>query len=199
MSAEQNKALVRRWFEGSTREERFEVSEQERGREAAERARAHLARAESELEAAQRFVDPGGGGETELALARALANARASVAEAMATVRMTLGEQDAREDELQRRIIITAQAKSDGLRLLRIINDTQAHGQEGARADPTRAAHEAGLDVGSERYQAAMAYLIEQAALLGDEHTAFDVGDQHPHGYASYFFTRRAVKLLEEE
>jgi hypothetical protein len=43
-----------------------------------------------------------------------------------------------------------------------------------------------------------MAYLIEQAALLGDEHTAFDVGDQHPHGYASYFFTRRAAKLLEE-
>ena len=100
MSAEQNKALVRRWFEGSTREEeRFEVSEQERGREAAERARAHLARAESELEAAQRFVEPRGGGETELALARALANARASVADAMETVRMTLGEQDAREDD----------------------------------------------------------------------------------------------------
>jgi hypothetical protein len=52
--------------------------------------------------------------------------------------------------------------------------------------------------VGSERYEGAMAYLIEQAALLGDEHTAFDVGDQNPHGYASYFFTRRAVKLLEE-
>jgi hypothetical protein len=85
----------------------------------------------------------------------------------------------------------------DGLRLLRIINDTQAHGQEGARADPTRAAHEAGLDVGSERYEGAMAYLIEQAALLGDEHTAFDVGDQHSHGYATYFFARRAVKLLE--
>jgi hypothetical protein len=43
-----------------------------------------------------------------------------------------------------------------------------------------------------------MAYLIEQAALLGDEHTAFDVDHQRPHGYASYFFTRRAVKLLEE-
>ena len=99
MSAEENKALVRRWFEGSTREERFEVSEQERGREEAERARAHLARAESELEAAQRFVEPRGGGETELALARALANARASVADAMETVRMTLGEQDAREDD----------------------------------------------------------------------------------------------------
>ena len=96
------------------------------------------------------------------------------------------------------RITIEAQARSDGLRLLRIINDTQTHGEEGARADPTRAAHQAGLDVGSERYQDAMAYLIEQAALLADEHTAFDaVGDQHPHGYASYFFTRRAVKLLE--
>jgi hypothetical protein len=42
-----------------------------------------------------------------------------------------------------------------------------------------------------------MAYLIEQAALLADENTAFDVGDQHPHGHALYFFTRRAVKLME--
>ena len=45
---------------------------------------------------AQRFVEPRGGGETELALARALANARASVADAMEMVRTTLGEQDAR-------------------------------------------------------------------------------------------------------
>jgi hypothetical protein len=97
------------------------------------------------------------------------------------------------------RTIIRARARSDGLRLLRTINQTQAHGEEGARADPTRAAHQAGLDVGSERYQDAMAYLIEQAALLGDAHLAFgdDVGDQHPHGYASYFFTRRALMLLE--
>jgi hypothetical protein len=53
---------------------------------------------------------------------------------------------------------IKTQAKSDGLRLLRAINTTQAHGQEGVRADPTRAAHEAGLDigdVGSERYHQA--------------------------------------------
>jgi hypothetical protein len=66
------------------------VSEQERGREGAERARAHLARAQSELEAAQRFVEPRGGGDADLALARALANARASLPEAMETVRMTL-------------------------------------------------------------------------------------------------------------
>jgi hypothetical protein len=78
-----------------------------------------------------------------------------------------------------KRNTIQAQARSDGLRLLRTINHTQAHGQEGARANPTRAAHEAGLDVGSERYEDAMAYLIEQAALLGDAHMTFgdDVGD----------------------
>ena len=91
-----------------------------------------------------------------------------------------------------------AQARSAGLRLLRTINDTQAHGQKGIRTDPTRAAHQAGMDVGSELYLAAMAYLVEEAALVGDEHTAFDdEGDQHAHGYASYFFTPRAMKLLE--
>ena len=91
-----------------------------------------------------------------------------------------------------------ARARSDGLRLLRTINDTQAHGEEGAWADPTRAAQEAGLDVGSERYQDAMAYLIEQAALLADARMASDgVGDQHSNGCAFYFFTRRALTLLE--
>ncbi len=101
----------------------------------------------------------------------------------------------------KRRSAIEAQAKSDALQLLRAINATQAHGQEGARVDPARAAHEAGLDVGdvgSDRYHRALGYLLEEAALLGDEHTAFDVvGEGHPHGYALYFFTRRAVKLLE--
>jgi hypothetical protein len=97
------------------------------------------------------------------------------------------------------RTTIKAQARSDDLRLLRTINATQAHGEEGARADPIRAAREAGLDVSSERYQDAIAYLIEQAALLGDAHMVFDddVGDQHPHGYAFYFFTRQALVLLE--
>ena len=41
--------------------------------------------------------------------------------------------------------------------------------------DPTRGAHEAGLDVrdvGSERYHHALGYLLEEDALLGDEHTA---------------------------
>ncbi len=103
-------------------------------------------------------------------------------------------------NERQRRTSIKTQAKSDGLRLLRAIDSTQAHGLEGTKVDPNRAAHEAGLDVGdvgSDRYHRALEYLLEEGALVGDDHTAFDVGEEHPHGYALYFFTRRAVKLLE--
>ena len=80
------------------------------------------------------------------------------------------------------------------------IDATQAHGLEGTRVDPTRAAHEAGLDagdVGSDRYHRALGYLLEEGAVLGDEHTATQTGDRQTHGYALYFFTRRAVKLLE--
>ena len=103
-------------------------------------------------------------------------------------------------DVRQRRTSIETQAKSDGLRLLRAIDSTQAYGIEGARVDPNRAAHEAEMDVGdagSDRYHLALHHLIEEGALLGDAHTAFDVGEEHPHGYALYFFTRRAVQLLE--
>jgi hypothetical protein len=62
-----------------------------------------------------------------------------------------------------------AQARSDGLQLLRAINATQAHDQAGARVDPTRVAHEAGLnlgDAGSDRYHHALGYLLEEGALL---------------------------------
>jgi hypothetical protein len=92
-----------------------------------------------------------------------------------------------------------SRAKADGLGLLAAINATQTRGEEGARADPARAAHEAGLVVGSGRYRDAMAYLVGEAALLGDHHTYFgDEGDQHAQGYASYFFTRQALELLED-
>ncbi len=103
-------------------------------------------------------------------------------------------------DEPQRRTTIETQAKSDGLRLLQAIDATQDHGLEGTRVDPARAAHEAGLDVGdvgSDRYHHALGYLLEEGALVGDEHTATHTGDRQAHGYALYFFTRRAVKLLE--
>jgi hypothetical protein len=92
-------------------------------------------------------------------------------------------------------------AKSDGLRLLRCINDTQAHGREGARVDPSRAAQEIGLEVGSERYHDTLGYLAREDALVGDEHTEMhteEVEGPQPRAYAIYLFTERAVYLLGE-
>src|SRR5829696_4806595 len=102
-------------------------------------------------------------------------------------------------EEIQRSTAIDAQAKNDGLRLLRAIDATHTHGREGARVDPPRATYEAGLAVGdgSNRYHHALGYLVEEAALVGDEHTATEAGTEQNHGYALYFCTRRAVKLLE--
>ena len=54
--------------------------------------RAHLARAESELEATQRFLDPKARDEAELDVVRAVANARLSVGGALETVKMMMGE-----------------------------------------------------------------------------------------------------------
>jgi hypothetical protein len=59
---------------------------------AMEQMRAHLARADSELEAAIRFVDPKTDDEAELDLVRAIANARTSVGDALETIRVRLGE-----------------------------------------------------------------------------------------------------------
>jgi hypothetical protein len=42
-----------------------------------------------------------------------------------------------------------------------------------------------------------LGHLVEEAALVANEHTATEAGAEHPHGYALYFFTRRAPKLLE--
>jgi hypothetical protein len=56
-----------------------------------ERMRTHLARAESELRAAQRFVDPQTRDEAELDLVRAVTNARLSVGDALETLRL-MGE-----------------------------------------------------------------------------------------------------------
>jgi hypothetical protein len=102
----------------------------------------------------------------------------------------------------KRGICVAHLAKTDGLRLLRCINDTQARGHEGARVDPPRAAQEIGLDVGSERYHDALGYLAEMGALLGDEHTEMhteEVEGPQPRAYAIYLFTERAVGLLEEK
>jgi hypothetical protein len=60
-------------------------------RQAIEQMRAHLARTESELEAAQRFLNPKIRDEAERGVARAVANARLSVGDALETLRL-MGE-----------------------------------------------------------------------------------------------------------
>ena len=58
-----------------------------------ERIRAHLERADRELEAALPFLDPRRtDDEAEVALVRAVANARTSVGAALETIRARLGE-----------------------------------------------------------------------------------------------------------
>jgi hypothetical protein len=56
-----------------------------------EQIRAHLARADSELEAALRFLNPRTDDEDELDLVRAVANAKTSVGDALETIRARLG------------------------------------------------------------------------------------------------------------
>jgi hypothetical protein len=52
-----------------------------------ERARFHLARAESEIEAAQRFLEPRSDSEEEKALVLATANTRTCLGDALETIR----------------------------------------------------------------------------------------------------------------
>jgi hypothetical protein len=69
------------------------IADDEHGRRMAmEQMRAHLARADGELEAALRFLDPKTDEEAEIDLVRALANARTSVGDALETIRARLGE-----------------------------------------------------------------------------------------------------------
>ena len=51
-----------------------------------ERLREHLARADSELETAQHFLDSGSAEGAEMDLVRAIASARADIGEALETV-----------------------------------------------------------------------------------------------------------------
>ena len=68
------------------------IVEEQGRRMAMEHMRAHLARADSEMEAALRFVDPKTKDEAEIDLVRAVASARTSVGDALETIRVRLGE-----------------------------------------------------------------------------------------------------------
>jgi hypothetical protein len=54
-------------------------------------------------------------------------------------------------------------------RLLRALNETQAHGREGAVVEPgEQAARDAGLRPGSSLYRAAVWWLLDKGALVPD-------------------------------
>ena len=59
-------------------------------RRAMEQASRHLARADSEVRAAQRLLDPISGTEEEQALARAVAGARTMLRDAIETIRASM-------------------------------------------------------------------------------------------------------------
>jgi hypothetical protein len=61
-------------------------------RRSIEQVRAHLARTDSELEATQRLLDPRTDDEFEMAVVRAVANARTLVGDALETIRARLWE-----------------------------------------------------------------------------------------------------------
>ena len=63
------------------------MQEEEGRRRSMERARFHLARAESEIEAAQRFLEPRSDSEEEKALVLATANTRTCLGDALETIR----------------------------------------------------------------------------------------------------------------
>jgi hypothetical protein len=69
-----------------------EIVDERNRRMAMEHIRAHLARSDSELEAALRFLDPRTDDEAEIDLVRAVANARTSVGDALETIRAQLGD-----------------------------------------------------------------------------------------------------------
>ena len=65
---------------------------EQRRKMAMEHMRAHLARADGELEATLKFLDPKSDDEDEIALVRATAKARTAVGDALETIRARLGE-----------------------------------------------------------------------------------------------------------
>ena len=87
-------------------------------------------------------------------------------------------------------------ARCDALRLLRVINMTQAHGRTGATVAPLEAAHVAWLEPGSHRYDEALWYLLLEGALTADG-CAPDIAAGRPFGHASYELTSRAIRSLE--
>ena len=92
---------------------------------------------------------------------------------------------------------MTDQARSDGLRLLAIMNETQARGSGNVPVTPAIAARTAGLEEGSDRHDKAVRFLRDEGALVEDDQFTGPAGD-YAHGGAAYRISRRGFEMLGE-
>ncbi len=91
---------------------------------------------------------------------------------------------------------MSAYAKDDSVRLLRVIDAQQAHGQVGASVFAFTAARSVGLRPGTERFEEALWRLVWEGALTVDEHVPTEVAASLPFGRAPYRLAPAAMRML---
>ena len=92
--------------------------------------------------------------------------------------------------------VMTQEVREDALQLLRIIYREEAKVGEGASVVPSQVAPRVGLEVGSDRYNAALRYLVGEGALVEEpDYGDPDIGPPHP---ISYTLTSAALRMLGE-
>ncbi len=97
----------------------------------------------------------------------------------------------------EERSVSAYDAQDDALRLLRAIDLEQAHGCVGSVVYAFAAAHSAGLQPGTERYEEALWCLVWEGALTVAEHVPLEVAARLPFGRAPYRLSPAAARLLE--
>ena len=84
------------------------------------------------------------------------------------------------------------------LKLLRVLNERQAHDQEGAIVIPnTEVANAAALEHGSREYENALEWLVNAGALIPDDETDYLLQDVTGNPQ-SFKFTRTGLELLHK-
>ncbi len=92
----------------------------------------------------------------------------------------------------------TQETREDALRLLRVLSRHEVKVGEGRSVIPSQLAPHVGLEVGSERYNAALRYLVDEGALV-EEADYGDPGREWPPRPMSYTFTSAALRMLGEK
>ncbi len=89
-------------------------------------------------------------------------------------------------------------AANDAVRLLRAINAHQAHGRIGATVFAFDAARAVGVEVGTQRYEEALWYLLWEGAITVDECVPLEFAAGLPFGLAAYRLAPAAIRILEK-